>query len=378
MDDNNNKIEEDDDEEKNHLSAREIEAKFAFEENLEDEAELEVQAHHWGREGVCTYDAGYVTQNVYLCRTCSSGGKKVVVCFGCSLDCHSHHDILELWKKRAIRCDCGVEGQLCSLREKGRIEANTENKYVPEQNYEGLFCWCHQPYNYDDALLVQCVCCSDWYHDTCVLEEWRRNQMYPDITTFSDNMLDEALFICRDCVTADIGAYLPQVGWWQTRTEREKEEGDKNEAGANDETKVEKEASSSCVAPTGQGGGSCFVVSDFQDRLCKCARCAVLFEQRFLESDDEEEEEEEGNNNGQQSIRPIRRQMSESLNGALGSISHDQQVQLAHGYVHFKELVVSRLQQKYESGKRVIEHSDIQEIKDELESLKKKRKDGTE
>ena len=92
----------------------------------------------------CTYDKGYIRQQVFACRTCyvnmykeknpkgniidpngsnvlNNGEKKQILevdmeevgiepagfCIGCSMNCHLDHDIYELYDKRAFRCDCG-------------------------------------------------------------------------------------------------------------------------------------------------------------------------------------------------------------------------------------------------------------------------------
>jgi len=78
-------------------------------------------------EHICTYSQGYVDQPVYACLTChpkheglqvrscrpflyrakegsrSSFCPQAGICVGCSMECHLHHDIVELFNKRSFR-----------------------------------------------------------------------------------------------------------------------------------------------------------------------------------------------------------------------------------------------------------------------------------
>lgn len=56
----------------------------------------------------CTYDKGYHSQEVFACLTCFVDMKKFgALCIGCSISCHRGHDIISLYFKRNIKCDCG-------------------------------------------------------------------------------------------------------------------------------------------------------------------------------------------------------------------------------------------------------------------------------
>lgn len=121
----------------------------------------------------CSYADGYIHQKVNLCRTCSTEERCVAVCVGCSLDCHLEHDIVELWAKPSMRCDCGT-GSLapCRLRVLEQSAPLNENNYVPAHNFKSLFCWCRKPYAYEaDTVMVQCNVCTDWFHDACITAE---------------------------------------------------------------------------------------------------------------------------------------------------------------------------------------------------------------
>jgi len=56
----------------------------------------------------CTYNKGYITQEVYYCITCNKNTDKLAgICSGCAFNCHKDHDLNHLYFKRNFRCDCG-------------------------------------------------------------------------------------------------------------------------------------------------------------------------------------------------------------------------------------------------------------------------------
>ncbi|PWN51149.1 zf-UBR-domain-containing protein [Violaceomyces palustris] len=148
----------------------------------------------------CTYSMGYIRQPVYACKTCGGGG----VCAGCSVSCHSDHQLVELFNKRNFRCDCGtpnlykgkssslacpssssaqpngsvtITEQLefpenappCSLRKPGYDPQNEGNRYG--QNFQGSFCYCERGKSYDpekeEETMFQCLVCEEWLHESC-------------------------------------------------------------------------------------------------------------------------------------------------------------------------------------------------------------------
>lgn len=137
----------------------------------------------------CTYDApgGYIRQAVYLCKTCKGpdGEMGKGICAACSISCHAgeyakphlqpkqrckqtpitfpDHEQLELFPKRAFRCDCPTTAVpvSCSLHERGKTEPpNEENVYGP--NYQGKFCRCGRDYDpaTETEIMAQCVACE--------------------------------------------------------------------------------------------------------------------------------------------------------------------------------------------------------------------------
>lgn len=56
----------------------------------------------------CTYEKGYITQEIYLCLTCAKEKNSFTgMCVGCAYKCHENHEVENLHFKRNFRCDCG-------------------------------------------------------------------------------------------------------------------------------------------------------------------------------------------------------------------------------------------------------------------------------
>lgn len=117
---------------------------------------------------------GYVKrQALYACLTCmpearTDAKQRAGVCLACSYSCHSGHDLIELYTKRAFRCDCGTSRILairCRLDEQ-KPDFNSANRY--NHNFSGVYCTCGRPYpdpeDPVDDEMIQCVVCEDWYH----------------------------------------------------------------------------------------------------------------------------------------------------------------------------------------------------------------------
>ncbi|PWZ00218.1 hypothetical protein BCV70DRAFT_200367 [Testicularia cyperi] len=171
----------------------EDEVGFTAADLIAQQQRLEVQAN----EAIpfafdtCTHSKGYIRQPIYACKTCGGGG----VCAGCSVSCHSEHELVELFNKRKFRCDCGtpnlfkdtpkngcagqtaIKGELaypdnakpCSLRTPGFDPQNDANRY--NHNFVGSFCYCERGKTYDpekeDETMFQCIVCEEWLHESC-------------------------------------------------------------------------------------------------------------------------------------------------------------------------------------------------------------------
>lgn len=123
-------------------------------------------------------------QQLFACLTCQSKSKQAnVICYSCSIQCHTDHDLCELFTKRNLACDCGTTRVSsfggCNLRKNfdALDKPLNDEKAVDytNHNFEGRFCSCDKPYNADQetGTMFQCllgdVCGEDWYHEECIL-----------------------------------------------------------------------------------------------------------------------------------------------------------------------------------------------------------------
>ncbi|KAJ2609767.1 hypothetical protein H4S08_003910 [Coemansia sp. RSA 1365] len=185
---------------------------------LTAQADLEREAAEVlsGRFDECTYDKGYIHQPLYACLTCTkppteyardavagSGDQTTDpagMCYSCSIECHSGHEVIELFTKRHFRCDCGTRRLLpyaagkgsgcCRLKKTRAGLADLENRdNAYSHNFWGFYCRCDKFYDpsIEADLMVQCYICNDWYHDACI-------GMMPDENRYDD-------YICRECVS---------------------------------------------------------------------------------------------------------------------------------------------------------------------------------
>ena len=120
----------------------------------------------------CTYSLGPIRQAVYLCLTCtpppsssSSAAPSVHprgICAACSVACHTEHEQLELFPKRAFRCDCPTRALAhpCTLHTHRLEEPNGANEYG--RNFRATFCRCGRAYDAqtERETMIQCVACE--------------------------------------------------------------------------------------------------------------------------------------------------------------------------------------------------------------------------
>ncbi|ODQ66826.1 hypothetical protein NADFUDRAFT_50730 [Nadsonia fulvescens var. elongata DSM 6958] len=140
----------------------------------------------------CTYVDGPLRQQVYACLTCQEKSfenhnklkkKKSAflsgICYSCSIQCHSSHELVELFVKRDFVCDCGTTRMPanggCNIRQNfdSLDPHESDNKY--DHNFAGRFCHCDRVYEVENEFgtMYQCalgdVCGEDWYHEECIL-----------------------------------------------------------------------------------------------------------------------------------------------------------------------------------------------------------------
>lgn len=147
-------------------------------------------------------------QSIFSCLTCNpppassdNNPHPAALCYSCSISCHGEHDLVELFTKRDIVCDCGTSrlpaSAPCTLRlnpstgQKGQVSGETPregNKY--NHNYAGKFCACGEVYDpaKEKGTMFQCLgladvehggCGEDWWHPECLMG-------LPRITTADD------------------------------------------------------------------------------------------------------------------------------------------------------------------------------------------------
>jgi E3 ubiquitin-protein ligase UBR7 len=183
---------------------------------LEEEQKLEEEAFALlggSDDKNCTYLHGYVgRQAIYACKTCrpnatgSDADDVAGVCLACSYACHEGHDLYELYTKRNFKCDCGnsrmknERGGQCSLFP-NKSATNELNRY--NHNFVGRYCLCDRPYpdpEGESGVMIQCVVCEDWFHDSCLKTKYPQNDDFGEL-------------ICAPCMTkhAFLWNYQDQV-----------------------------------------------------------------------------------------------------------------------------------------------------------------------
>lgn len=187
-------------------------------EFLERQAQLEKDA----KESMpydpseCTFYTKPARQLLFTCLTCSNKNKTPsVICYGCSIQCHSSHDLVELFTKRDMTCDCGTERMKtfggCNLRKNftDLDESSDTNRY--NHNFQGNFCFCDKPYDPDTDIMYQCLmpeCGEDWYHDTCIGVPSKKTRpdgvnvfdMLTEVEHHEEVLPDDHEFVCYKCV----------------------------------------------------------------------------------------------------------------------------------------------------------------------------------
>jgi len=138
-------------------------------------------------EETCTYNSGYITQNVFVCYTCLQRDSTVMagMCEECSNSCHVGHDIRDIGKKKQFKCDCGTRKypDICCNLLPDKTD-NTDNHYT--QNFKLQYCTCGK--SDDGELMLQCYVCTEWFHHQCL--------GIPNV----EDETEEYEFICNGCI----------------------------------------------------------------------------------------------------------------------------------------------------------------------------------
>ncbi|KAH9823344.1 hypothetical protein DFH28DRAFT_946925 [Melampsora americana] len=167
--------------------------------SLESEAAEVLPFNH----SSCTRSLGPLRQSIYSCLTCNPPKKnqdleksnyQAGICASCSINCHTDHQLVELFIRRNFICDCGTkrcnEGK-CELRlEEINLEERFEDSNKYDHNFDGEFCICERGKKYNPETetedMYQCLSCEDWRHAGCL-------GGFPDPETWDD-------LICAKCV----------------------------------------------------------------------------------------------------------------------------------------------------------------------------------
>lgn len=214
----------------------------------------------------CTYDLGYVRQDLYMCRKCTreNANQSFAFCAACRYACHSRHpkEVIEIYTKRNFRCDCGNSRThtRCQIQHE-KDSLNMNNKY--SHNFQGRYCRCDRPYD-PQKDMSQCAMCEDWFHETCY-------ELGAAHTAGSPSRLDVYEMICKTCVRTlpVLAEYHAYLNGWCSETDVQAL---RDERGDN-----------ACGRPHGERdravAGSVDLVwcPGFRMHLCRCGKCMQLY-----------------------------------------------------------------------------------------------------
>ncbi|KAI0564141.1 E3 ubiquitin-protein ligase UBR7 [Gracilaria domingensis] len=212
----------------------------------------------------CTYELGYVRQDLYACRKCTREANGVLsgFCRGCRETCHASHpdEVFELYTKRSFRCDCGNKRakNVCSLFP-NKDDFNMENQHSYSHNFVGNYCRCDSEYDYRLAM-AQCAMCEDWFHEKCyTLDALGRKRTSPYDMEYE--------LTCKDCVKTlpVLAEYYELLSVWKKKVYVRKPKGER------------------CVRPnnvsvvTKAGSVDYMWRPGFRSYLCRCKDCMELY-----------------------------------------------------------------------------------------------------
>nr|GMD03333.1 putative E3 ubiquitin-protein ligase UBR7 [Ipomoea batatas] len=274
-----------------------------------EEQELEADLVLGGDEGKeCTYNNGYMKrQAIFSCLTCTPDGN-AGVCTACSLSCHDGHEIVELWTKRNFRCDCGNSkfGEFfCKLLASKDVE-NPQNLY--NHNFRGLYCTCGRPYPDPDAEeqaeMIQCCVCEDWFHEEHLGLESSDMQVPRDEE--GEPIYEE--FICQGCASVcsflmlyppTVFASVPQKSATSSLKEKEVAENLLLGKGIHEENDGKTTTMNHCNGVAGGSSEKCvlglnlseavaklekskpmFLCKNWREVLCRCQNCVDFYNQK--------------------------------------------------------------------------------------------------
>uniref|UniRef100_A0AC35GI54 UBR-type domain-containing protein n=1 Tax=Panagrolaimus sp. PS1159 TaxID=55785 RepID=A0AC35GI54_9BILA len=296
-------------------------------------------------DAICTYDEGYIRQEVFSCLTCYEKTNQIAgVCFACSNNCHDGHELVELYTRRQFTCDCGNGkfAEKCKLQPE-KNAANKYNKYC--DNFFNKWCICKKPYPPEentpefDAEMLQCVSCEDWFHS-----------IHLDQTPTDD--VEE--MICKQCVTR-----LPFLLAYDNYPKE-----DRPNEGCFIANRKEM---------TTQEPRTLFFVKskEFRDGLCKCAECESLYsslECEFL-TDFEESAVKYNQDRDEQAVEEDKRDAATEISSIVkNSMGADAAVYVKNEVDILKTIAKDELQ-----NVTVVTERDVKRIFDRVLEIRAKR-----
>ncbi|CAI5744467.1 unnamed protein product [Peronospora destructor] len=360
----------------------------------------------------CSYPMGYIRQAVYACLTCTPDAldkpeTRAGVCLACTYKCHQDHELVELYTKRAFRCDCGNDKfpkiNPCQL-EVDKTLTNSRNTY--SQNYGGVYCNCHRPYPDPERtmieIMVQCIICEDWLHEEHIFKNVVKTRgsetaekdalavTKTDKELSTDGAVDKAAgcednlvpenydeLICFDCMKKH--PFL--IAYTVDNCDVEDKEGEETTAGGDsDASKVTQSNKNECVLKKKQqqleAEGSTtlqptFWSSEWRNDLCQCLSCITLLEKHgipfLLDPDDALHVYES-------SAREKKTASDEEVaqRAFAKTLTHEQQVEIAMGYSLMKTNLQQYLADFATEGKTV-RKEDITEFFKKLSQTKRQK-----
>lgn len=326
----------------------------------------------------CSYPMGYFRQALYACLTCTPPSSNVPagVCLACSYNCHADHELVELYTKRHFQCDCGnskfpTDNPCKLVSEKAAV--NEQNKY--SQNFFGKYCTCHRPYpdpeRTTEEVMIQCIICEDWLHHEHIAWQAKDDSDSVDAGPEPDSY-DE--MVCAACV-AKHPFLLAYVG---VETDDPSDESGKAPMQALPEGKEASEEKECVLASKehlidASKARALFWPREWRDSLCECADCMRRYEREevtfLLDPEDSLVVYEERAKENRKAS------MEEAAEKAFQTgLSHEQQIEMAHGYNHMKQSLQQYLAAFAEQGKTV-KAEDIKAFFEDLRQTKRQRTD---
>uniref|UniRef100_A0A0N5AIP1 UBR-type domain-containing protein n=1 Tax=Syphacia muris TaxID=451379 RepID=A0A0N5AIP1_9BILA len=320
---------------------------------METQAQLEKDAEDLlgGESGkVCTYPQGYKPrQPIYSCKDCTKEGSKAGICYGCSINCHDGHDLVELYTKRNFCCDCGNSKfkNTCKLYEEKK-PLNDLNKY--NHNFDGIYCTCNQPYTGDEDM-YQCCICEDWFHLQHLVEEVN-GQIMDDVEEI----------VCKIC-----SKRLPFLQFYA-------DESYNKELATSNQCLIQKFGK---VADQTCDKALFFRSYHWRERLCKCKNCLNLYEDADVSFiTDSSDCVEEFVQNNRKSAEPKLLDSSEDKKVdriVVETVGRETAITLFAGFEEMKQKVFAAMKRAADEG-REVRKEDINAAFAELESARKRRR----